>query len=183
MVTLMLDPVFEIALRGTAACLLLAAAWHKLRNPIEFWQALSAYQLLSESLVRPVSRLIPFAEAGIALSLLVFSASALPVAAAFLLWGAYGAAIAINLLRGRTELKCGCGGIRADQSIHWGLVVRNGVLVVCTSLLLLPPAARAFTSLDIVSGIFAIGLLTFFYAATEHLLRNAALLDHKGTHP
>jgi methylamine utilization protein MauE len=183
MVTLMLDPVFEIALRGTAACLLLAAAWHKLRNPIEFWQALSAYQLLNEKLARPVSRTLPVAEAGIALSLIVFSASALPVIAALLLWAAYGAAIAINLLRGRTEMKCGCGGIGADQSIHWGLVARNGVLVICTSLLLLPASGRVLAWLDIASGIFAIGLLAFLYAATEHLLRNAALLDHKGTHP
>jgi hypothetical protein len=183
MVTLMLDPVFNIGLRGAISCLLLAAAWHKARNPIEFWQALSAYQLLSEKFARPVSRTLPVVEAGIAVSLIVFSISALPIIGAILLFGVYGGAIAINLLRGRTELKCGCGGIVADQTIHWGLVARNGVLIFCTSLLLLPASGRALTWLDFTSGIFAIGLLAFLYTATEHLLRNAALLDHKGTHP
>lgn len=183
MVTLMLDPVFEIALRGGAACLLLAAAWHKVRDPIDFWKALAAYQLLNDGLARPVSRVLPVAEGALALSLIFFTGSALPVIGALLLLSAYGGAIAINLLRGRRELKCGCGGIGADQTIHWGLVARNGVLVVCMSVLLLPASTRALTWLDFVSGIFAIGLLAFLYAATEHLLRNAALLDHKGTHP
>jgi len=183
MVMPMLDPVFDIALRGAIACLLLSAAWHKVRNPIDFWQALAAYELLSEKLVQPISRLIPFAEAIVAISLVVFSTSALPILAALLLWGVYGGAIAIKLLRGRTELKCGCGGIGADQTLHWGLVARNGVLALCTGFLLLPTAARPLTWLDIASGIFAIGLLAFLYAATEYLLRNAALLDHKGTHP
>ncbi len=179
----MLDPVIDIALRGALAALLLSAAWHKLRDPIAFWQAVSGYHLLPEELERPVSRIIPIAEMTVALSLLVFSASALPVFAALTLWIFYGGAIAINLLRGRDTLDCGCGGIGADQQIHWGLVVRNGVLTVVTSLFLFPATGRALGWFDYATAGFAVLILLLIYATAEHLLRNAALLGHEGTHP
>lgn len=45
------------------------------------------------------------------------------IAASVFLAGAT-AAIALNLLRGRTDLECGCSG-RAGHRIEWNLVVRN----------------------------------------------------------
>ncbi len=179
----MLDPVIDIALRGALAALLLAAAWHKLRDPIAFWQTVSGYRLLSEWLERPLARAIPFLEIAIALSVLFFTTSPLPLVAAVSLWVVYGAAIATNLLRGRTELECGCGGIGADQTIHWGLVVRNGILALTTGLLLLPGSTRMLTWFDFATAGFAVLILLLAYATAEHLLRNAALLDHEGTHP
>ena len=179
----MLDPVIDIAFRSAFAALLLSAAWHKLRDPIAFWQAVSGYRLLPHMLEKPVSRIVPFAEIAIALSLLLFSASALPVLAALFLWIVYGGAIAINLLRGRDELECGCGGISADQKIRWGLVSRNGVLTITTGFLLLPATDRALGWFDYATAGFAVLILLLIYATAEHLLRNAALLGHKGTHP
>lgn len=179
----MLDPVFDIAIRGALTTLLLVAAWHKLRDPIGFWQAVSGYQLLREKLEQPVARLIPLMEIALAFSLVVFPASPLPIVAAMALWLLYGSAIAVNLLRGRTELYCGCGGIGADQTIHWGLVLRNGVLTLVTGLLLFPGMIRELVWFDYAAAGFACLLLLLIYATVEHLLRNAALLDHEGTHP
>ncbi len=179
----MLDPVFDIALRGALAALLLAAAWHKFRDPIGFWQAVAGYRLLPDALTRPAARLVPMVEVAIAVCLLAIPSMTLPVIAAACLWLAYAGAIAINLLRGRTELECGCGGISADQKIHWGLVLRNGVLLAGTLALLLPTSARVFTWFDYAAAGFATLILLLIYATAEHLLRNAALLDHEGTHP
>jgi len=179
----MLDPVFDIAFRGALAAILLAAAWHKLRNPIGFWQAAAAYRIVPEALTQSVARLVPIVEIATAVCLVAFTSTAIPVIGAAFLWLAYAGAIAINLLRGRTELDCGCGGISADQKIHWGLVVRNGVLLTGTLALLLPTSARAITWFDYGTAGFAALILLSTYAAAEHLLRNAALLDHEGTHP
>lgn len=179
----MLDPVFDIAIRGALTTLLLVAAWHKLRDPIGFWQAVSGYQLLREKLEQPVARLIPLMEIALAFSFVVFPASPLPIVAAMALWLLYGSAIAVNLLRGRTELDCGCGGIGADQTIHWGLVLRNGVLTLVTGFLLFPRMTRELVWFDYAAAGFACLLLLLIYATAEHLLRNAALLDHEGTHP
>jgi hypothetical protein len=40
----------------------------------------------------------------------------------------YATAIAANLIRGRSELPCGCTG-RQSQPISWSLVLRNGGLI------------------------------------------------------
>ncbi len=183
MVTGMLDPVFDIAFRGALAALLLAAAWHKLRDPIRFWQAVAGYHLLPDALTRPAARLVPVVEIALAISLLAVTSSPLAVVAAIALWLVYGSAIAVNLVRGRTELDCGCGGIGADQTIHWGLVVRNGVLAAVTASLLLPSMTRELQWFDYAAASFAGLLLLLIYATAEHLLRNAALLDHEGTRP
>lgn len=177
--TLMLDPALDLTLRGAAAVLFVAAAWHKLRDPVAFWQAVAAYRLVPEGLARPVSRLVPIVECATALGLLVLATSPTPVIAAMFLWVLYGLAMAINLARGRTELDCGCGGLSADQSISWALVARNVVLVGLTSLLLLPVGARSLLWLDAVTAVFGAAMLVLLYASCEHLLRNAALLKHE----
>ena len=172
----MLDPAIEFALRGAISLLLATAAFHKLRDPIAFWQVVAAYRLVPEFFARAVAFVIPTIEIALAVSLLVFVGTGLPVIAVIFLWLVYGAAIAINLLRGRLQLECGCGGLAADQTIHWGLVGRNGLLVATTGLLLLPSNARALFWLDFSTAFFGALVLILLYAAMDHLLRNSALL-------
>ncbi|WP_289141256.1 MauE/DoxX family redox-associated membrane protein [uncultured Brevibacillus sp.] len=44
----------------------------------------------------------------------------------------YSVAIAINLLRGRRDISCGCGGVAGNHPISWLLVLRNLLLMfVC----------------------------------------------------
>jgi methylamine utilization protein MauE len=179
----LIDPAVEYALRGAAALLFASAAWHKARDPIAFWQVLAAYRLLPEPLVRPVSRVIPIVEGATALALLSLYESSLPIVAAVCLWLAYGAAMSINLVRGRTQMECGCGGVAGDQRISWALVIRNCLLASCISSLLLPGATRAMLWLDFTTAFFGGVVLILLYAAADHLIRNAALLVDEGTTP
>lgn len=41
----------------------------------------------------------------------------------------YTIAIVINILRGRTEISCGCGGVLGNHNLSWKLVIRNIVLI------------------------------------------------------
>lgn len=179
----MLDPVLDMALRGAAAFLFTSAAWHKARDPIAFWQVLDAYQLLPDQLVRPASRLVPLLEFAAGASLLAMPNSGIPLITAIGLWALYGAAISINLLRGRTQLECGCGGVAADQTIRWTLVVRNIVLAGFTGLLFLEVIARELIWLDFVTIMFGGLMLVLLYAAADHLMRNSALFSNEGAHP
>tara|TARA_R110002096_G_scaffold392372_1_gene587354 strand:- start:66 stop:605 length:540 start_codon:yes stop_codon:yes gene_type:complete len=179
----MLDLVFDIAFRSALAAILITAAWHKLRDPIGFWQIVASYRIVPEALTRYVARLVPIVEIATAVCLVAIPSTAMPVFAAAFLWLVYAGAIVVNLLRGQTDIECGCGGVSADQKIHWGLVVRNGVLLMGTLALLLPTSARAITWFDYGTAGFAALILLSTYATAEHLLRNAALLDHEGTHP
>lgn len=41
----------------------------------------------------------------------------------------YSIAVTINLLRGRKELSCGCGGLAGNHLLSWKLIVRNLFLI------------------------------------------------------
>lgn len=41
----------------------------------------------------------------------------------------YTIAIVINILRGRTEISCGCGGVMGNHNLCWKLVIRNISLI------------------------------------------------------
>lgn len=104
------------------------AAFHKLSGFTEFTGFVADYGLLPQRLVVPASMGIVGAELLAVLLQFVPGAQgiALGVAAAMLV--VYGVAMAINILRGRTSIECGCGG--AVQPLSWSLVARNGVLAL-----------------------------------------------------
>jgi len=107
-----------------AAGLFATAALHKLRTFIEFTGFVSGYRLLPEALIRPASGIVVAAEiAAIPGALhLIPALSQLPT---LLLLG-YAAAMGVNLLRGRSDIDCGCGG--TPMPISWMAVARNLML-------------------------------------------------------
>jgi len=48
-------------------------------------------------------------------------------------------AITLNLVRGRRDLSCHCGGAIGNHLISWWLIGRNGLLMVCSLVLLVTP--------------------------------------------
>ena len=110
-----LDPTLALAIRLFLALLFGFAAWSKLRNLSVFAEDLRGYRILSDGMVRMAAPGIALSEGALLLGLLLMPASPLPALGAVLLLLGYGGAIAINLLRGRRDLSCGCGGLSADQ--------------------------------------------------------------------
>jgi len=89
-----------------------------------------------------------------------------------LLMAGYGAAITVNLLRGRSWIDCGCGG---GEQLSWSLVVRNLVLAGFALLpLAIVDAAPRWEDLAVSAPVFAIAAL--MYLATRTLLENAAAM-------
>jgi hypothetical protein len=71
-------------------------------------------------------------------------------------------AMAINLLRGRREISCGCDPRGRPQPIRWALVARNvgyagGVLVIGQALV--TPAPLDVWALGVVAGLLVAGAL------------------------
>ena len=153
------------------ACLFASAAWHKLSGLAEFRGALSAYRLLPEWAVGSAAVLLVALEAGIALALALRLEGA--SVAAFLLLGAYSAAMLLNLLRGRRWIDCGCGG--PGQPISYALLVRNAVLMgLC---LLTAPGVGSLGTLGAFTVIAAALTGLLLYAAINHILMLRAMLD------
>jgi hypothetical protein len=89
---------------------------------------------------------------------------------ALALFALYGAAITINLLRGRQHIDCGCGG--DGTPISWGLVLRNAVLLAFTWPPPIPGAGLTTATGSLVTITVAFCLLA--YVIVNQLFANAA---------
>lgn len=175
----MLDPLILKLVSIGFGLLLLLAAVHKLTLIQKFRATLSAYELLPGALIAPVSISVPIIEALLGAAWLLAIQPVFVALASAVLLASYTSAIAINLLRGRIHIDCGCSMGRSagrDQQLSWGLVVRNCLLIIAALTATLPASERAVGLVDYVTlfaGLLAIVLL---YDAANQLLNNGAAI-------
>jgi hypothetical protein len=129
-------PEFITAVRIAAALIFFTAAISKMRSWRTFEGVVANYRLLPGPLPRAVAWLLPPAELVLAAALSVGAPGSELAAGALL--AVFGAALGVNLLRGRTHIDCGCFDSTLKQPLRWSLVLRNAVLA-----LLLVTAARS----------------------------------------
>lgn len=166
-----LIPVVTGSLAAFVALILLRAVLHKAADPARFSSILADYDLVPEWALLPLGLAIPSFEVSCALALAWGGSRLVGGYAAGLLLVSYGAAIAVNLLRGRREIDCGCGG--TAEALSWSLVVRNAILAS----MLLPAALGFGGSLALSEAItsWAIALVAACcWGAAEQLLVNRA---------
>ena len=176
------DLVFVLAARAALAIVFLVAAWQKLRDLETFEAALANYALLPNWLLAPVARVLPLLELGAGLALVAAPTHA---AGAMLVLGLLvlvTAAVAINLLRGRADVGCGCGGIEDEQRLSWALVARNGVLMLLALVALIPPTTRELVWLDYITVAGAAIAIYGLYVASSQLIANAPRLARLRAH-
>jgi len=172
----MIDPALSAVLRGALALLFVAAALHKLRDLHAFRVALGDYELLPWPLTGLAAPGLVAAECSVTVALLSPWVRPWGFVAAALLLALYTAAVAVNLLRGRRAIDCGCFGPALRLELGPGLVARNALLIAGALAGLLPPAPRALTALDGLPIVAAVGFLSAAYLAASQLLANASAL-------
>lgn len=176
----MTDPVAAGIVVGAVALILFSAAWHKFSEPNAFLAALAGYRIIPSGLLEAMTRLVPALEAALGIGLLIpYSRNAALIGAGTLMI-LYAVAIALNLLRGRSYIECGCGG--TAQPLSWGLVVRNAVIAAAALGVSGPTAARGFDWLDAVTLLF--GVLAFYvtYLMADELMRQASRMARTQVH-
>jgi hypothetical protein len=173
------DPLFVKWASAAFAALLLLAARHKFASIPVFRAVLLDYRLLPQALLAPAAWTIPSVELLLAAAWIATWTGAVPViipaAATAALFAAYTYAIAVNLLRGRRYVTCGCGLTGGDgEPLSWSLVSRNLLLVALALAAALPAPARKVGAADYA--ILAATLLAsaLLYLAASQLLQNAA---------
>ncbi len=189
-----LNAVLAMACGCFGAWLFGVAAGHKLTDFRRFSATLSAYQLAPQAVTPALAGLVVGLELVAAITLLMVflvpivlpgyegALFARPAAllAPLLLLG-YAIAMAVNLLRGRRSIDCGCGG--APMPLSKTLVLRNLLLgsALIWALLLVPANAFAQAGLQgsggwllllVVSGSL---VLCFIYLIVNQLLANRAV--------
>ena len=126
---------------GGVGALFLVAGVAKLRAHDTFLGTLAAYRLLPDWSYESAAWALVLSETGVAI--LLFSgigASAGSIAAATLLV-VFACAMGMNVLRGRTDLSCGCTPGVAGQKLSWAVVLRT---LACAGVALVPYVGLAF---------------------------------------
>jgi hypothetical protein len=159
------------SVRLAVAAIFLEAAQHALSERPAFATILGAYRILPEALVGAASLLLPVLQIAAAFALMVPRATLPGAVLGGLLLMLFTAAICINLLRGRTDIDCGCGG--ESQRISRALVLRNLVLIAGLAGTLAAPAHVAFAPAFTVGVAGFAVFLTGLYFAANQLLANA----------
>jgi hypothetical protein len=145
------------------------AAYHKLREPAVFVATLRDYRIVPAAWVAVLAALVVVAEVALTASLLV--PAVVPVAAAGCvgLLAVYSGAIALNLLRGRRHIDCGCLGPAHRQPLAPWLLARNAVVGVAALVLLLPGGDRALFWVDRLSVAAAVPTLSLLWIAVHQI--------------
>lgn len=175
------DPLFWQVARWLLFGVFAAALWHKLRARESFAVVVDDYRLLPRK-AAPIAAVTVMGLEALVLAGLCFGVAARPAATlAIVLLGIYASAIAVNLVRGRRDIDCGCmgpaGGSQDRHRLSAWLLVRNIALIAIGAVVMLPTSGRELLWLD-TAGIgagAAVGLLVYF--TSDQLLANRPLLD------
>ncbi len=177
MSNLTFDPAMNLSAALILGYVFLLAGWHKCRAPVEFATTLANYKVLPEALVRQGVYLIPVAEIMIGAALLIPATRPVAAPAAGGLLCVYLAAIGINLLRGRRNIDCGCGGPAQKQTLSEWMLARNGLLLVLVLIAGSRVEPRLLLWFDWLTVILASVMGCLFYNITNQLLANKDLLQ------
>jgi len=165
------DPLVVLIVALALALLFVAGAAEKVLRFGAFREIVDHYQLMPTPAAPFAAGILVIAEAAAALAALwaAFAAPALTLTLPAGLLLLYAAAMAINLMRGRSHIDCGCVGFGAARpSISWALVLRNIALgAVALGVALAPVSGRPLGAADLISGIGALLALPLLYIAFE----------------
>lgn len=171
-----IDPIVQIVAALVLSCVFVTAGFHKCQAPAEFATALSNYKILPAALNRQCVYLLPVAEIITGVALLIPAVTQLAAVAAGALLTMYMFAIGVNLLRGRRNIDCGCGGPQQKQTISEWMLARNGLLLFLAALAGAPVQPRPLLWFDWAVVVLAAVVGCLFYYIINQLLVNKDLL-------
>ena len=174
---LAIDVVMARAGGATVALILLIGAIDKLRDRELFEAVVDHYRILPTGIVNRFARTLPLAEIAAAALLLWPAARLLGATLSIGLLALFSGAIVVNLLRGRRDVDCGCGGASGRQPLSWWLVLRNAVLAFMALAGASDGVMRDMAWLDGFTTIAATLALLALYAFFNQLGANAPRLQ------
>ena len=167
-------PIFIIIATGTLVGVFLRGAAHKFSDFSWFAYAVAEYRILPSALAVPVAGLLLTSEIAVALGLVLSQTRPFAGFGAAVLLGIYGIAIAVNLLRGRDRIDCGCGG--TGNGLSWFQVLRNAALAGFALVAAQSPSAAAIGPVEWIVALAAITAFWLVLIGAEKLAENWSYL-------
>lgn len=166
------DPALTAVICVAAGAIFVTGAVSKWRERELFAAAMENYDLIPRVAVPSASVLLLATEFAIGVLLLLPVLRPWPQLAGVGLLLLVTAAVAVNLLSGRSSISCGCGGASGDQTLSWALVARNLGFAGLLAIAAIATSARPLVWLDYlficIGGLLGAGL----YAAASQLIAN-----------
>jgi hypothetical protein len=150
---MILDPTAELGIRIAAGLFFLWAGVAKLQDWTRFRAALANYQLLPRFAIAPAALAVPVVELGVAATLPIAALGPWPEIAGAGLLLLFASAMAINLLRDRRDIACGCSFGAKDGGLHWSYVARN--IVAASAVAASGIGAFPASLLEVATGVMA----------------------------
>lgn len=170
MTSFTVDPAVAVLSVACLALLFAAASLHKLRDLRAFAAIFAAYEVLPGIARLRLTTLVPVLEAAVAAGLLFEVTRGPACVAAMVLLLIYAAAIGINLLRGRRDLACGCGGPDERRPIAAWMIGRNVLLAALAGVILMPWSPRELELTDAATIGFGTLTCALVYLCLDRLL-------------
>ncbi|WP_370296304.1 MauE/DoxX family redox-associated membrane protein [Rossellomorea marisflavi] len=129
------------------------------------------YRLIPSILIAPILTILIFLEAFAALLILFNLYRFLGVSILAVLLSIYTIAILINLVRGNSDINCGCGGVIGEHKLSFKLVFRNLILLFVIMLVLLN--VKSTLDIDLVEYVllnFVVVALCYLYLSLMEYL-------------
>jgi uncharacterized membrane protein len=168
-----IDPAISWTVSLALALIFSASAAIKFADFSEFRGAVENYRIVPEQLSLLAAVIVPVSELGAAIGLLILRFHAAAAMLLIFLLAIFTTAIAINMMRGRRYIDCGCFGPMLRQPLSSWLLVRNAGLMLIGAVIALPNYARVITALDVVTITLGASTLVLLYGAANYLLANA----------
>jgi hypothetical protein len=143
-----MDPVPQLAAALTLALVFGGGAASKMSAWGELEGVVRNFRILPGFLAPLVQWTLPPVELLLAVGVLVPGTRALAALGMAALLVLFAASIAINMVRGRVDIDCGCFRSALRQNLSWWLVLRNAALLALAAACLLPVAGRELAWAD-----------------------------------
>lgn len=169
-----IDPAVDLALRIALAVLLFMSAFRKIADFPSFRAAVEAYRIVPAAAAGHFAGTIILLEKIAAVGLVVFPIRTPFAFLAATLFAIYAVAIGVNLLRGRRDIDCGCGGAGAGQPLHPALFLRNFALTCAAVAVALPRTGRGMEPVDAITVVGGVVTAAFLYKAVDGLIAVAS---------
>jgi hypothetical protein len=163
----MIDPSFSLLVALAFIVLFATAGLQKLRSPSIFVATLADYRIVPRALLWVAAGMVIALELIVALGLFWDTTRATSALIGAGLLMAYGGSIALNLIRGRRHMDCGCAAQR--RPIGRRMVARNAILATTLLFESLPITARTMGWVDSVTVGGGVLVLVLLYASLDTL--------------
>ena len=167
-----IDPLIAITAQLFLSVLFLGTGVHKLLYWKHFYASLLNYRLLPVWLSGIAAVLLCLSELSIAIGLFFIQTQIGAACAAMFVLGIYLVSMAINIMRGRKHIDCGCSFNARTAPLSMEHLERNILLIFFAGLLLLPKTERTLHWFDIVNTVAAVTCLGLLYIVVDKLLAN-----------